>query len=131
MSHSRRITASCATFVLAAASLLATAPAAEASPGICYLTSYDNPYIPGREQYVVPEYDLRYGMNDYCVAGLQRQINRRYGNPLTVDGIYGPRTRDWVKRIQRDFSWCAGGVDGVAGRNTISCFEHVTGWSEF
>lgn len=127
-----RFTASCLTVALAAASLLVTTPA-EASPGVCYLKSYDNPLISGTEKYLVPEYDLSYGMTDYCVAGLQRQINHRYGKQLTADGIYGPRTRDWVTRIQRDsqYSWCAGGADGIAGPKTISCFEHVNGYTEW
>ena len=63
-------------------------------------TSYDNPLIPGSGHYLVPEYNLSSGMNDLCVTSWQRQINRRYGQVLTVDGIFGPRTRDWTTRIQ-------------------------------
>jgi hypothetical protein len=130
MIHARRIAASCMTVALAAASLLVAAPA-QASPGTCYITSYDNPLIPGGGHYLVPEYNLSYGMNDFCVTSWQRQINRRYGQVLTVDGIYGPRTRDWTTRIQgsQQYAWCAGGVDGIAGPRTISCFEHVNGYS--
>jgi peptidoglycan hydrolase-like protein with peptidoglycan-binding domain len=43
---------------------------------------------------------------------LQRSLNTLIGADLTVDGIYGPNTKDAVRRFQK-----ANGlqVDGVAG----------------
>jgi len=123
----RRIATTAAVAVLAAGGLVsASSTSAQASVGVCYLKSYKNPKF--NETLLVPEYTLKLGMHDYCVVGLQTQINRRYNDVLDEDGIFGPQTQRWVRRIQEDY-WCAGGVDGIAGPNTISCFEHVNGIS--
>ncbi|MFE9598356.1 hypothetical protein [Streptomyces hokutonensis] len=130
MIRAQHIAASCTAIALAATSLLAATPA-EASPGVCYLKYYNNPLIPGNEQFLVPEYNLSYGSNDYCVSGWQRQINHRFGEVLTVDSVFGQNTRAWTRLIQdtSTYSWCAGGVDGIAGPKTISCFEYENGIS--
>ncbi|MCI3273602.1 peptidoglycan-binding domain-containing protein [Streptomyces cylindrosporus] len=132
MIRARLIAASCAAIALAAASLIVAAPA-EASTTVCQLKYYDNPLIPGNEQFLVPNYDLSYGSRDACVPSWQRQINHRYGDVLTVDGIFGQNTRAWTRLIQStsEYSWCAGGVDGIAGPKTISCFEYENGYTSW
>ncbi|MGH1552575.1 hypothetical protein ACRAWF_12215 [Streptomyces sp. L7] len=37
----------------------------------------------------------------------------------------------WTRLIQdtSTYSWCAGGVDGITGPKTISCFEYENGIS--
>ncbi|MFJ9634602.1 peptidoglycan-binding protein [Streptomyces sp. NPDC091280] len=130
MIRAQHIAASCTAIALAAASLLVATPA-EASSSVCYLKYYDNPLIPGTQKFLVPESDLSYGSTDYCVSGWQRQINHRYGDVLTVDSVFGQNTRAWTRLIQdtSTYSWCAGGVDGIAGPKTISCFEYENGIS--
>ncbi|MEU6146214.1 hypothetical protein ABZ848_38445 [Streptomyces sp. NPDC047081] len=132
MNRARLIAASCTAFALAAASVIVAAPA-EASSTVCRLKSYDNPLIPGTEKFLVPDYDLSYGSTDACVPSWQRQINHRYGAVLTVDGIFGQNTRAWTRLIQgtSEYSWCAGGTDGIAGPKTISCFECENGYTSW
>ncbi|WP_369408112.1 peptidoglycan-binding protein [Streptomyces sp. V2] len=73
-------------------------------------------------------HDLSYapGSHGACVEILQQELNEAYGAGLATDGYFGQNTLNWVRRFQSDFH-CAGGVDGIAGRNTFSCLNWATG----
>ncbi|GEL07648.1 NlpC/P60 family protein [Salisediminibacterium halotolerans] len=66
---------------------------------------------------------LRSGDRGGAVSDLQSELNSATSHSLTVDGIYGPKTRAAVTAFQQS----AGiGVDGIAGPNTYSA---ITGSS--
>jgi murein L,D-transpeptidase YcbB/YkuD len=55
---------------------------------------------------------LGLGSSGSGVVALQQAANLCYGQGLTVDGEYGPRTRDAVRNIQRFHGISADGVFG-------------------
>ncbi|SES00537.1 peptidoglycan-binding protein [Salisediminibacterium halotolerans] len=66
---------------------------------------------------------LRSGDRGGAVSDLQSELNDATSHSLTVDGVYGPKTRAAVTAFQQS----AGiGVDGIAGPNTYSA---ITGSS--
>lgn len=64
----------------------------------------------------LPNGILRRGDQGEAVRQLQRALKEINFNPGTVDGIYGPRTEDAVRRFQSMYAALA--TDGVYGPNT-------------
>jgi len=64
---------------------------------------------------------MRFGNRGWDVAALQFLLQRGGRGPGRADGLFGPLTREAVRRAQR----VAGiGVDGVAGPATIASLRH-------
>jgi hypothetical protein len=134
MKNRRRIAVSVTAVVVGLTGLACVggASAQATSPGVCTLEGYHNPVLdrdedPGVFRWIVPNHDLVYGVDEYCVKGLQQMLNYRYHNVLTVDGKFGPNTRTYVRRFQSEYTWCTGPVDGRAGPRTVSCLEYAGG----
>jgi len=80
---------------------------------------------------------LRRGSRSDAVKTVQQQLNRiarnypAIGPALIVDGIYGPKTEDAVRRFQRIFHLSADGLVGRATWYRLSyLYAAVTGLSE-
>lgn len=54
------------------------------------------------------------------VKRVQRALNARLGTRLIIDGVYGPSTRDAVRRYQRRKGKTGAQVDGVMGRTLLT-----------
>lgn len=65
----------------------------------------------------------RTGSTGSCVRVLQKVLNKS-GAKLSVDGSFGGKTRDAVKKFQRDHKLK---VDGVVGVNTWNALSKVPG----
>lgn len=76
------------------------APIAQAAPAPINLQSGSCPYI------------IQYGQNSGCVTELQNLLNARGYNAGTVDGAFGPNTRNAVYNFQRAAGLT---VDGLVG----------------
>jgi len=104
----------------------ATATNASAS-GNCYLIQWPNAKLAPR-LYRVPDHNLPCapGSHDACVEILQQELNEAYNAGLATDGCFGRNALKRVRNFQEDFG-CAGGVDGIAGHDTVSCLNWVAG----
>lgn len=58
---------------------------------------------------------FKLGDSNDCVGVLQRVLNQKAGQNVTVDHIFGPQTEAAVKNVQR---WTGITVDGIAGPQT-------------
>ena len=65
---------------------------------------------------------LKYGSRGSAVKSLQQDLNTLGYNCGAPDGIFGSGTASAVKAFQRA---CSLGVDGIAGRNTLSKIEEL------
>lgn len=63
------------------------------------------------------KYTYRNGSRGENVKVLQTMLNEKVGCNLTVDGIFGAKTKSCVKAYQKDNSLS---VDGVVGKNTCA-----------
>jgi peptidoglycan hydrolase-like protein with peptidoglycan-binding domain len=63
---------------------------------------------------------LRYGDQGSGVRTLQEQLNQLGYNCGTPDGVFGQRTRDAVKALQRDHGLTADGIVGSRTRSVIN-----------
>ncbi|MFD1735063.1 peptidoglycan-binding protein [Bacillus salitolerans] len=72
--------------------------------------------IPSKNLFPLPSGVLSRGDEGTEVRQLQRALQQINFNPGTIDGIYGPRTEDAVRRFQSMYS--ALKTDGVYGPNT-------------
>ena len=69
---------------------------------------------------------LRNGSSGSEVEDLQRKLAGKGINPGPVDGIFGPKTEDAVKRFQERAGLEA---DGIAGPKTMAALETGAGTS--
>jgi peptidoglycan hydrolase-like protein with peptidoglycan-binding domain len=67
---------------------------------------------------------LRLGSKGEAVADIQNRLVR-LGYPLQVDGLFGPATRDAVRRFQKDKGLAADGIVGAKTRAALT--ETVSG----
>jgi peptidoglycan hydrolase-like protein with peptidoglycan-binding domain len=65
---------------------------------------------------------LRKGDTGGEVKNLQELLNHFYGSVLIVDGQFGAKTEDFVKRFQ---AACSLTVNGIVGSETWLCLEQV------
>jgi peptidoglycan hydrolase-like protein with peptidoglycan-binding domain len=70
---------------------------------------------------------LRNGSQGDEVKELQRALLRKGINPGPIDGVFGPKTEDAVKRFQERNGLDA---DGIAGPKTMAAFEAERGGIE-
>ncbi len=59
---------------------------------------------------------LRNGSSGDAVEALQKKLIGQGGNPGPVDGVFGPKTEEAVRRFQERSGLAA---DGIAGPNTF------------
>ncbi len=86
-------------------------------PGISHSTDLDVIYpLSGGTEYPEPTENLRLGSRGAGVCWVQDMLNR-HGADLAVDGIFGRRTDEAVRRFQREHGLSA---DGIVGRLTRS-----------
>ncbi|RAG84295.1 hypothetical protein DN069_17545 [Streptacidiphilus pinicola] len=111
--------------MLAGLGTVATATTASANAN-CYQTIYYNSDL-APKGYWIPDHNLSYAPNyqDGCVVILQQELNQELGAGLATDGYFGQNTLYWVNKFQSALN-CAGGIDGVAGPNTMSCLAWAT-----
>jgi hypothetical protein len=62
---------------------------------------------------------LRQGSNGSAVEDLQTFLNNKNGSSLTVDGVFGPRTRIALQQYQREHGLVADGVVGPLTRGKM------------
>lgn len=66
---------------------------------------------------------IRYGEISYRVSDLQKYINWYFGKDVvTVDGIFGDATFDYVKQMQNSLGVS---VDGIVGADTLKAMAEV------
>lgn len=100
------------------------APVVVAAPAQALPTCYQTWYVNlGYYYYHLPNANgttsciMGQGNTSSAVKVLQRALNRCYGKSLTVDGVYGWRTRDALKSVQRAIGVADDGIYGpVTGR---------------
>lgn len=74
--------------------------------------------------YCPRERTIRRGSRGATVSKLQRMLNEYAGyHLLDVDGIFGPKTQEWVFSFQDGHGLVA---DGIVGRNTWRKLYQVT-----
>jgi peptidoglycan hydrolase-like protein with peptidoglycan-binding domain len=71
--------------------------------------------------------DLGVGNQSLAVQLLQYDLNRCYGQHLTVDGIYGPLTKAAVEVAQRASGATVDGIYGPQTRDHIKWVDAYTG----
>jgi peptidoglycan hydrolase-like protein with peptidoglycan-binding domain len=114
---------------VAAVTVLATSglvPLVTASPAAavkqCVLgLYYDNNYVPGDTD-LSPSCVMGQGAVSNAVSNLQHSLNDCYRKGLTVDRIFGPRTRTALVEVQRSLGIAA---DGVYGPQTARAMRHT------
>ncbi|GAB5446920.1 N-acetylmuramidase domain-containing protein [Gymnodinialimonas sp.] len=77
----------------------------------------------GQASATIPDSNLRAGMRGQAVADLQRKL-RGLGYHLVIDGDFGPATQRMVKQFQSEHGLP---VDGIAGHNTLTRIDVLTG----
>ena len=76
---------------------------------------------------VIPKATMSYGSTGPCVVLLQQDLNFVIKAGLKVDGKFGSNTQGAVETFQGKKPGCTGGVDGIAGKYTMSCLVAGSG----
>ncbi|MEC4815486.1 MAG: peptidoglycan-binding protein [Scytonema sp. PMC 1069.18] len=66
--------------------------------------------------------NLRKGDTGVEVQTLQESLNLFFGSVLKVDGIFGDRTEEFVKKFQ---SACKITINGIVGQETWLCLDQI------
>lgn len=77
------------------------------------LERYDSETTPKGNPYALTDAVMRSGSRGESVKWLQYELTSK-GYPLAIDGIYGPKTTEMVRKFQTDVF-----VDGVVGPDTL------------
>lgn len=81
------------------------------------LERYDSETIPKGNPYALTDAVMRSGSRGESVKWLQYELTSK-GYPLAIDGIYGPKTTEMVRKFQTDAF-----VDGICGPQTLSALR--------
>lgn len=81
------------------------------------LERYDSETTPKGNPYALTDAVMRTGSRGESVKWLQYELTSK-GYPLAIDGIYGPKTTEMVKKFQTDAF-----VDGICGPQTLSALR--------
>lgn len=79
-------------------------------------------YTPGedkKEIYIIPAYYLSRGSMGPSVKNLQTCLNKAMNAGLTVDGIFGPLTKQALKNFQTKYNLSVDGIYGPQSRNKL------------
>ena len=77
------------------------------------LERYDSETTPKGNPYALTDAVMRSGSRGESVKWLQYELTSK-GYPLAIDGIYGPKTTEMVRKFQTDAF-----VDGICGPQTL------------
>lgn len=124
----RRIAAAAATLALAAGGVVAGSTASSAAPvtGHCKVLnkvemgdrSIKLPSLSVSKSLSANNCILNSGDNNGAVLALQQTLNACYVAGLTADGVYGPKTKEAVRKAQAKAGLKGADVDGVYGPKT-------------
>ena len=81
------------------------------------LERYDSETTPKGNPYALTDAVMRSGSRGESVKWLQYELTSK-GYPLAIDGIYGPKTTEMVRKFQTDVF-----VDGICGPQTLSALR--------
>jgi hypothetical protein len=70
-----------------------------------------------------PNCDLGYGNQGAAVSQLQQQMNVCYGTKLATDGVFGSLTQAAVKHVQSLIGVTVDGIYGPQTRNAMKWFD--------
>lgn len=79
-------------------------------------------YTPGedkKEIYIIPAYYLSRGSMGPSVKNLQTCLNKAMNAGLTLDGIFGPLTKQALKNFQTKYKLSVDGIYGPQSRNKL------------
>ena len=110
---------------LATGTVIALPAATPAAAVSCAQYSFTNPYLGFAT--VIPKAIMSYGSTGPCVVLLQQDLNFVIKAGLKVDGKFGSNTQGAVETFQGQKPGCTGGVDGIAGKYTMSCLVAGSG----
>jgi hypothetical protein len=99
--------------------------AASAATATCVQYAWTNPNLGFST--VIPKAEMSYGSTGPCVVILQQDLNFVDNAGLKVDGKFGTATQGAVETFQGSEPGCTGGVDGIAGKYTMSCLVAGSG----
>ena len=95
--------------------------AASAATATCAQYSWTNPNLGFAT--LIPKAVMSYGSTGPCVVLLQQELNFADKAGLQTDGQFGSLTQKAVETFQGSEPGCTGGVDGIAGKYTMSCLD--------
>ena len=81
------------------------------------LERYDSETTPKGNPYALTDAVMRTGSRGESVKWLQYELTSK-GYPLAIDGIFGPKTTEMVRKFQTDAF-----VDGICGPQTLSALR--------
>lgn len=72
-----------------------------------------------KEIFIIPAYYLSRGSMGPSVSNLQKCLNKAMNANLTVDGIFGPLTKQALKNFQTKYNLSVDGIYGPQSRNKL------------
>jgi peptidoglycan hydrolase-like protein with peptidoglycan-binding domain len=122
----RRVVGVMAAVVAAVGLAVGTAAPASAAPTCDSIAVYSGiMYVPGVGGNVNTSCVMGIGANSSGVAILQTAMRLCFGQSLTIDGDFGPQTRQAVRNVQ---GMIGARVDGVYGPETFNKMARTRGW---